>query len=173
MIRQIFTYMFLCFCFTAVAQQDPVLMRINGKDVLRSEFEHLYNKSNKHEKMAQKTPKDFADFFINTKLKVTAAEAAGMDTTRAFRTKLNAFRNQLTQSYLTDEETTERIARQYYDKMKANRRAGQVHVSQIYKSLPQNVSGSTLRRIESQMDSIYEALKREGANANFDVFVKK
>ena len=31
---------------SAVAQQDPVLMRINGKDVTRSEFEYIYNKNN-------------------------------------------------------------------------------------------------------------------------------
>lgn len=28
----------------AFSQQDPVLMRVNGKDVLRSEFEYYYNK---------------------------------------------------------------------------------------------------------------------------------
>ena len=27
----------------AFSQQDPVLMRVNGKDVLRSEFEYYYN----------------------------------------------------------------------------------------------------------------------------------
>ena len=28
----------------AFSQQDPVVMRVNGKDVLRSEFEYYYNK---------------------------------------------------------------------------------------------------------------------------------
>lgn len=173
MIRQIFTYIFLCFCCIALAQQDPMLMCINGKEVLRSEFEYFYDKNNKHATVGQKTVKDFADFFINYKLKVAAAEAAGIDTTCVFLAKLNAFRSRLIQSCLTDGETTERMARQYYDKMKASRRAGQVHISHIYKPLPQNVSGSTLRHMESQMDSIYEALKSEGVNANFDLFVKK
>lgn len=173
MIRQILIYILLCFSLTAVAQQDPVLMRINGKDVLRSEFEHFYNKSNKLSKTGQKTPKDYTDMFVNSKLKVAAAEAAGMDTVRVLQTKLEAYRNQLTKSYLTDQVTTERMARQYYEKMKANRRAGQVLVSHIYKSVPQNISGSKLRQMEAKMDSIYEAIKKEGANANFDTYVKR
>ena len=33
-------------CMSALAQSDPVLMTINGKDVTRSEFEYSYNKNN-------------------------------------------------------------------------------------------------------------------------------
>lgn len=36
--------MLLLLAVTITAQQNPVLMRINGKDVLRSEFEYFYNK---------------------------------------------------------------------------------------------------------------------------------
>ena len=39
MIRSGLTLIFLCLGLTVVAQQDPMLMRINGKDILRSEFE--------------------------------------------------------------------------------------------------------------------------------------
>lgn len=173
MIRQILTYVFLSFSFIAVAQQDPVLMRINGKEVLRSEFEYLYNKNNKLAGLGQKTPKEYADLFVNSKLKVAAAEAAGIDTTRAFQARLDAFRNRLTESYLTDGETAEQIARRNYDKMKADKRLEQVLVSHIYKSLPQNILGSKLRQVESKMDSIYAVLMKGGESVNFDAFVGK
>ena len=173
MIRQILTYVLLLFSFTAVAQQDPVLMRINGKEVLRSEFEHLYNKNNKLAEMGQKTPKEYADWFANYKLKVEAAERAGIDTIRAFQTGLDAFRNRLTKSYLTDSETAERIARQYYDMMKTSNRAGLVLVSHIYIYLPQNITGGKIRQVEAKMDSIYGVLMKEGGNADFDAFVRK
>ena len=39
MIRSGLTIILLCLGWTVFAQQDPVLMRINGKDILRSEFE--------------------------------------------------------------------------------------------------------------------------------------
>ena len=173
MIRQILTYVFFCISFTAVAQQDPVLMRINGKEILRSEFEYYYNKNSKLARTGQKTPKEYADLFVNTKLKIEAAEAAGMDTIRAFQVRLDAFRNRLTESYLTDGETAEQIARQYYDKMKANKRLEQVFVSHIYKSIPQNVLGGKLRQVEAQMDSIYVVLMKGDGSVNFDTFVRK
>ena len=37
--------LFGCICFFAVlvfAQEDPVLMRVNGRDISRSEFEYSY-----------------------------------------------------------------------------------------------------------------------------------
>lgn len=173
MIRQILTYVFLCFSFIAVAQQDSVLMRINGKEVLRSEFEYLYNKNNKLAGLGQKTLKEYADLFVNSKLKVEAAEAAGIDTTRAFQARLDAFRNRLTESYLTGGETAEQIARQKYDRMKADKRLEKVLVSHVYKSLPQNISSSKLRQMEAKMDSIYEVLIKGGGSANFDAFVGK
>lgn len=173
MIRQILTYVFLCFSFIAVAQQEPVLMRINGKEVLRSEFEYLYNKNNKLAGVGQKTPKEYADLLVNSRLKVEAAEAAGIDTTRSFQARLDAFRNRLTESYLTDGETAEKITRRNYDKMKADKRLDQVLVSHIYKSLPQNILGGKLRQVEATMDSIYAVLMKGGGGVNFDTFIKK
>ena len=173
MIRNSLAVIFLLATLTAVAQTDPVLMRINGKDVLRSEFEYAYNKQSKLTGTGQKTLKEFVDLFADSKLKVAAAEAAGIDTTRVFRDKLDNYRRQLAKSYLTDEETTEQVARRFYDKMKADRHAGQVRVSQIFKYLPQNISGYTLSVTEARMDSIYEALAKKGAKADFDAYVKK
>ena len=125
------------FGLSAFAQEDPVLMRINGKDITRSEFEYIYNKNNSLNELEAKSLNEYVDLFINFKLKVAAAEAAGIDTTRAFREELNGYRRQLAKSYLTDEEADEAYARQFYDKMKADSRAGHVQVMHIFKYLPQ------------------------------------
>ncbi|MGG6546885.1 UNVERIFIED_CONTAM: peptidylprolyl isomerase, partial [Prevotella sp. 15_C9] len=93
----------------------------------------------------QKTLSEYVDLFVNFKLKVAAAEAAGLDTTRAFREELEGYRRQLAKAYLTDESVSELAARQVYDKMKANNRAGQIRVSHIFKSLPQTVTSHVLR----------------------------
>ena len=127
---------------SAVAQQDPVLMRINGKDVTRSEFEYIYNKNNSLNEQESKTLDEYVDLFVNFKLKVAAAEAAGIDTTRTFREELEGYRRQLAKSYLTDEEAEEAYVRQFYDEMKAKSRAGYVQVMHIFKYLPQTVSKS-------------------------------
>ena len=107
------------FGLSAFAQEDPVLMRINGKDITRSEFEYIYNKNNSLNELEAKSLNEYVDLFINFKLKVAAAEAAGIDTTRAFREELNGYRRQLAKSYLTDEEADEAYARQFYDKIRS------------------------------------------------------
>ena len=88
MIRSGLTIILLCLGLVVFAQQDPVLMRINGKEILRSEFEYIYNKNNALAGSEQKTLSEYVDLFVNFKLKVAAAEAAGLDTTQAFREEL-------------------------------------------------------------------------------------
>lgn len=110
MIRSGLTIILLCLGLAVFAQQDPVLMRINGKEILRSEFEYIYNKNNALAGIEQKTLSEYVDLFVNFKLKVAAAEAAGLDTTRAFREELEGYRRQLAKAYLTDESVSELAA---------------------------------------------------------------
>ena len=128
----------------AFSQQDPVLMRVNGKDVLRSEFEYYYNKDAASFASGYVAPEKYAERFADFKLKVSAAETAGLDTALSFREKVENYRNRLIKSYLTDTAVIENEARRLYDKMKAGHHAGRVRVSHIFKYLPQNVSGHAL-----------------------------
>lgn len=81
---------------------DPVLMKINGKEILRSEFEYIYNKNNSLTGIEQKTLDEYITLFTNFKLKVQAAEKEGIDTTDAFREELEGYRYQLLQSVEAD-----------------------------------------------------------------------
>ena len=85
---------------------------------------YIYNKNNSLNEQESKTLDEYVDLFVNFKLKVAAAEAAGIDTTRTFREELEGYRRQLAKSYLTDEEAEEAYVRQFYDEMKAKSRAG-------------------------------------------------
>mgnify|MGYP002285423184 FL=1 len=172
MVKSGLAILFLLSGLAVIAQPDPVLMRINGKEVFRSEFEYACRQNGKLADGVRKQRQDLLDWFVNFKLKVAEAEAAGLDTAEVFRSRLDSCRRQLVKSYLTDEETNERVARRFYDKMKSGRRAGQVRVSHIYKSLPQNISGYTLRKVEAKMDSIYESLGKGATAAAFDAYVK-
>ena len=160
------------FGLSAFAQEDPVLMRINGKDITRSEFEYIYNKNNSLNELEAKSLNEYVDLFINFKLKVAAAEAAGIDTTRAFREELNGYRRQLAKSYLTDEEADEAYARQFYDKMKADSRAGHVQVMHIFKYLPQTSPKSLVSETEARMDSLYQVLSAN-PDADFASYVSQ
>ena len=118
------------------AQDDPVLMRINGKEVLRSEFERSYNKGGTSVGAGRKALDAYVNKFIDFRLKIEAAEVAGLDTSRVFQKEQDEYRRCLIKSYLTDEETAEQEARQYYDKMKSGRRAGRVYVKHILNIFP-------------------------------------
>ena len=60
----------------ACAQQaDPIVMRVNGKDVTRSEFEYSFNKNNSEHTLDKKSLEDYVQLFVDFKLKV--AEAVG------------------------------------------------------------------------------------------------
>ena len=52
---------------------DPVIMTINGKQVLRSEYEYSYNKNNSEDVIDKKSVDEYVDLFVNYKLKVQAA----------------------------------------------------------------------------------------------------
>ena len=47
------------------SKDDPVLMKINGKDITRSEFEYSFNKNNTTNKAEQTSLEAYVDMFIN------------------------------------------------------------------------------------------------------------
>ena len=60
------------------ADVDPVIMRVNNKDIHKSEFEYIYNK-NSQQQIDQKSLDEYVTLFKNYKLKVAEAEALGID----------------------------------------------------------------------------------------------
>ena len=77
----------LCACLfgiLAFAQEDPVLMCVNGREVSRSEFEYSYHHYRAGEGR-ELSPKEYALLFSQAIQKVEAAKAIGLDTTATFR----------------------------------------------------------------------------------------
>lgn len=113
--------------------------------------------------------KRFLKQFVDFKLKVFAAEKAGMDTTRAFSTELSEYRQQLSRSYFANEISSSAPIRSMYDKARINNRSGEVLVSHIFRRLPQNVSRAVLEKSQQQMDSIYNLLKNNDRDFKYCV----
>ena len=72
------------------AKNDPVVMRVAGRDVPRSEFEYLYNK-NAGQQLEEQSLDDYAELFKIYKLKVADALAEGLDTTQAFTREFRGY----------------------------------------------------------------------------------
>lgn len=107
---------------------DPILMKINNKEVTRSEFEYIYNKNNSNNGLDKKTLDEYINLFVNFKLKVAAAEAEGVDTTKVFLDEFLGYRQQLAKTYLTDESVDEANARIIYERLKENVEASHILV---------------------------------------------
>jgi peptidyl-prolyl cis-trans isomerase SurA len=116
---------------------DPVIMKVNGKDIKKSEFEYIYNKNNNEESIDKKSLEEYVELFVNFKLKVTEAETQGLDTTASFKTELAEYRAQLAKPYLDNLPVNENLITKEYDRMK-----DLVEVSHILIAFPGALTGN-------------------------------
>lgn len=103
----------------ATAAKDPVLMKINGKDVKLSEFEYLYHK-NSQQQVEKETLDQYVDRFVTYKLKVADAEAAKLDTLPSFKKELEGYRDEIVKPFLEDTTVKERLIHEAYERYKVN-----------------------------------------------------
>ena len=111
----------LCLTGVLYAQgNDPVVMKINGKDVPRSEFEYNFNKNNGENVVDKKTVDEYVDLFVNYKLKVEAALDARYDTLSSFKKEFRTYRDQQIRPYFVSVSAEEKELKRYYDGMNAS-----------------------------------------------------
>lgn len=135
---------------------DPVLMKINGNPVLKSEFEYIYNKNNTNNSLDKKTLEEYVDLFVNFKLKVEEAKAQGIDTTKSFITELGGYRSQLTKPYLTDTKVEDDILTEAYNRSKED-----VDVSHILIRIAPNATPADTLKAWNTIQSILKRLQKE------------
>ena len=86
----------------ALAQEDQVIMIVDGEPVVKSEFLQIYLKNNDAPRYDKEALDEYLDLFVKFKLKVTEAEALGYDTIPNLVRELNGYREQLALPYLID-----------------------------------------------------------------------
>jgi Parvulin-like peptidyl-prolyl isomerase len=148
---------FLSLSVSSFAQTaDPVIMTINGKPVLKSEFEYIYNKNNTNNSLDKKTLDEYVDLFINFRLKVEEAKKQGIDTTASFINELSGYRSQLTRPYLTDSKIDDALLHEAYERSKED-----VEVSHILIRTPQNATPVDTLKAWNEINSIWKRLQKE------------
>ena len=110
------------------AQEDKVLMTINGEPIMASEFLYIYEKNNQETSLEKKSMEEYLDLFINFKLKVTEAIAQGVDTTQEFKDELKGYRAQATPKYLQDNDAIDSLVLLSYNRMANIRKASHIAV---------------------------------------------
>lgn len=144
------------------AKNDPIVMTVNGKDVPQSEFLYLFNKNNSQQATPQSID-DYVDMFVVYKLKVAAAEDAGLDTVPSFRTEFEGYCADLSAPYLKDTVVERRLMDDAYRHARSMRRASHILMA----------PGKTLAEdaeVRARMDSIRTAI---AAGADFAELARK
>lgn len=141
----LFSILLLVLSFLCTAQ-TTVLMTVDGQPVEAGEFIRMYNKSGEPGKMP--SVDEYLQQFIVFKLKVADAINEGYDTTRAFKTELEGYRNQLAQNYLNDTGVKEKLLQQAYQ-----RSLTEVNAWHVLVSIPPDASPEdTLRAWKKAID---------------------
>lgn len=157
--------------FTANAQ-DPVVMEINGKPVLKSEFEAVYKKnSGKDVQNNTKSVKEYVDLFSLFKSKVFEAESLGLDTLTSFKNELSGYRRQLAAPYLTDKSTNDNLLHEAYDRLKTEVRASHILVRMPETALPKDTM-EAYTRILLVRKAILGTMPTSAEIANYDKLLK-
>ena len=134
-----------------IAQEDKVLMTINGKDIMASEFLYIYEKNNQETSLEKKTMDEYLDLFVNFKLKVTEAMAQGVDTTEAFKKELAGYRAQATPKYLQDNDAIDSLVVLSYNRMAKIRKASHIAVQ-----CPMDADSATVAAAEAKINELRE-----------------
>ncbi len=147
--------------------QQETLMTINGKPVSAEEFLYIYQKNNQAGAIDPKTMDEYLDMFINFKLKVTEAEAQGIDTTEAFKKELKGYRAQATPKYLQDERAMDSLIEMSWRHMAKDRRAAHIAI-QCPMSADSAQQADALAKINEAYERVVlgkEVLKGKGKKA--------
>ncbi|MEE4177135.1 MAG: peptidylprolyl isomerase [Bacteroides sp.] len=145
---------------------DPVLIQINDRSVTLSEFESAYRKNNLNMQVADpKSVEEYLELYINFNLKVLEAINLGMDTNTVFQRELAGYREQLAKPYLTDQEVTDHLLQEAFERMQFDIRASHILVNVGQHSSPEDTLAAW-ERISSIRDRIingepFEKVARE------------
>jgi peptidyl-prolyl cis-trans isomerase SurA len=128
---------------------SQTLFTYGSRSVSKDDFLRVYKKNsiNKKPDLSDTALKSYLDLYALFRMKVAEADKQKLDTVPSITRELDNYRKQLAKNYLTDEEVTNKLVREAYDRMKEN-----LHVEHILISCPAGTDTIVPYR---KIDSIY------------------
>ena len=121
----------------AQSYAKKTLITLGDKKISAQEFMNTYEKNNvKTDVLDKKNIDEYLDLYIDFKLKVTEAEALKMDTIPSFVKELGNYRDQLAKPYFSNDDITEELMREAYDRMQYDMNAAHILIKCDAKALP-------------------------------------
>lgn len=164
--------MLLCGNIVFAQVDDPVVMKINGQPVSRSEFEYSFNKNNSEGVVDKKSVDEYVDLFVNYKLKVEAAKEARLDTLKSFLNEFAGYRDQQIRPAMITDADIEAEARRIYEETRSriDGNGGMTKPAHILVMVKQKADEAQQKAAKERIDSIYNALQN---GADFAELAKK
>ena len=164
--------MLLCGNIVFAQVDDPVVMKINGQPVSRSEFEYSFNKNNSEGVIDKKSVDEYVDLFVNYKLKVEAAKEARLDTLKSFLNEFAGYRDQQIRPAMIIDADIEAEARRIYEETRSriDGNGGMTKPAHILVMVKQKADEAQQKAAKERIDSIYNALQN---GADFAELAKK
>lgn len=135
-----------------------VLMTIGDQKVTVKEFTDVYEKNNmKGDVIEKKTVDEYLDLFVNFRMKVMEAYEMKLDTNAKFKKELEGYRKQLAKPYFTNEEISEELVEEAYQRKQKDIRASHILITCDKHALPSD----TLKAYNKAVDIRKKALKGE------------
>lgn len=138
--------------FSSVTAQT--LFTFGGTPVSKQEFLRVYEKNslNKKPDFSEPALREYLDLYSLFRMKVKEADLQQLDTLPSIEHELDNYRRQLAKNYLTDDEVTNKLIKEAYDRMKE-----EVHVQHILVMSP---LGTDTMIAYKKIDSIYKAIQK-------------
>ena len=126
-----------------------------GTPVGQNDFMRMYTKNINNQKpdFSEKALREYLTLYSRFKMKVAEAEKMKLDTLATIQGELGGYKKQLSKTYLTDHEVTDKLVKEAYDRLKKD-----VRVSHILVGVNRG-SDDTLLAYR-KIDSIYNALQQ-------------
>ncbi|MFK7747575.1 MAG: peptidylprolyl isomerase [Kordia sp.] len=136
---QLFLILFVTFTSFGQSKKDKVLFTIEGEPTYVSEFSRVYKKNlDIIDKKDQKEIEEYFDLFLEYKLKLKEARNLNLNEKDAYKKELAGYRKQLSRNYLTDNNATEKLVKEAYDRLQKEVKASHILIKVSLDSAPQD-----------------------------------
>ncbi|MGD1894784.1 MAG: peptidylprolyl isomerase, partial [Cyclobacteriaceae bacterium] len=135
---------------------EAVLFTSANDTVFADDFLYVFHKNRivdsttaRTSESVEQAVKEYLDLYVNFRLKVNAAEEAGLDQKESFQQELAQYREQLAKPYLIENRVTEQLIEDTYERMKQ-----EVRASHILIEVPEDASPSDTLKAYQLADSL-------------------
>jgi len=136
---QLLLIFFVTFTSFGQSKKDKVLFTIDGEPTYVSEFSRVYKKNlDIIDKKDQKEIEEYFDLFLEYKLKLKEARTLKLNEKDSYKKELAGYRKQLSRNYLTDNQATDKLTKEAYDRLQKEVKASHILIKVSLDAAPQD-----------------------------------